>query len=113
MSKEQFIHEIGSYLADQLDVTHRDWSHAVIVVEIETDAPDIAGVVHSDKGNHKRWVPQGPEIFGLTLQLRDAMSSADKRPRWKAALIELDRATAEINFKFEYEKTDRWSEHLR
>lgn len=109
MSKDQLIHEIGSYLIEDLDVSATDWAHVVLIVEIENKQPNITGFVYSGDGQYEGWVPSDFEIIDLTLNLRDAMASADQKAPWKAALIRVDRAAGEIYCQFEYQRIERWS----
>lgn len=109
MNKDQLIHEIGAILVGDINSKSKDWAHAVLVVEIETDEPDMTGFVYDGTGKHTPYAPSDFNIVELTVKLRDAMAAADKKEPWKAALIRIDRAAGEIDAEFEYKKTDRWS----
>jgi hypothetical protein len=111
--KNELIHELGAKIIKDLGSRKPGWAHLVLVGKIEDDNPEMTGFAYLRDGDYEPVAPKDFSILDELVELRDAMTSADKKAPWRACLIRLDRNTAEIAIDFEYQDTGRWSIDFR
>lgn len=112
MDKDALIVEIGKKLSRSVGAQHKDWVHLALVTHVDASSASTTGFAYDKNGKHKPFVPRDFDIGDDLEKLQEVMAMASNGERWCACLMRLDRSTGEIDFDFEYENADRWSDDM-
>lgn len=106
----ELIHQIGGAIVNDENSLNTDWESLGIVFTAteNADVTSLSGFYYDADGNATPEYPsEAANLPDLLLELREAMNQASGK-RWKAALIQITRATKKITTQFDYDDENRW-----
>jgi YD repeat-containing protein len=103
----ELINAIGGRIVHDENYTRYDWDSLSLVVTVDDAMSSSSGFVYLDTGEVVPNHPSGFDVLDLFEELQEATARPDGK-RWKAALVQIVRATGKMHLEFEWDDADRW-----
>lgn len=106
----RLINEIGTGMVHDPAYLALPWDAIALVVEVADGGATVSqhGYAYLDDGTIAAEVPEGETLTDLFRDLnREMVAASGKRP-WKAALVQIVRATGKMGVEYEYDDASRW-----
>jgi hypothetical protein len=109
MDRNALIRRLAETIAGDSELLLDGWTHLVLTSRIEDGMLNMNGFCYTAEGDPIPVSPRDFSIFDVLQELREAMTSADGKAPWIAALFRIERKTGKLNADFEYEHIERWA----
>jgi hypothetical protein len=105
--KDDLVQEIGTLLLNDPEISSGQWSHLVIVAQVQDLSTKVNGFAYREDGKAVPTAPRNSIVPKKFRELSEAMREAGKDP-WKACLVRIDRSSENISIDFEYDHPEKW-----
>lgn len=106
------VNEVATAMVHDPAYRAIDWASLALVVRIDDGASMVSmhGYAYLDDGEIVAETPEGDDVADKFRELRAAMAKVGPTGRaWKAALVQITRATGAVGFQFEMDDAERWN----
>jgi hypothetical protein len=105
--KDELVQEIGTLLLNDSEISSGQWSHLVIVAQVQNLSTKVNGFTYREDGKAVPAAPRNSVVPKKFRELSEAMREAGK-DSWKACLVRIERSSKDVSIDFEYDHPEKW-----